>query len=315
MAVGNNPQQAEFNHALFVKETADALLEKNVVFSELKSRGRILFNQGGTQIEQRVRNARNTIQGFGPMFESVPAQPQLLTHATYSWGGFYADYYIDEWDVLANKGESKILDHQDKLLQFLKEDWMEVMEDYMFTNGLTEDPAKIGGFAAFIKTTGTYAGLSQTNTYWKAQITNMVSGSWGTTPLQTLTKLENLCTRGSGNTRPHAGFMTRTAWNTVHDKIETIRRIVENPDKVKVGHRNFVNNGVEYFWSDSAPVDKVWVVNFDTLYLRCQTSKLFEERTVETFSPIGQLHQMYSKCQLCCDNPRMNGVVSASTIN
>lgn len=313
MAVGNNPQHAEYNHQLFVKETADALLEKNVFFGELKSRGRILYNQGGTSIEQRVRNARNTISGWGPLQEAVPQQPQLLTHATYQWGGFYADYYIDEWDILANQGEAKILDHQDKLLQFLKEDWMEVMEDYMFTNGLSEDPAKIGGVAAFIKTTGTYAGLSQTDTYWKAQIVNGVS--YNTAPLAVLTRIENLCTRGSGNTRPSAGFMTRTAWNTAHDKIETVRRVVEDGDKVKMGHRNFLNNGVPYFWSDSAPVDKIWVVNFDTLYLRCQTSKLFEDRTTEVYSPIGSLHQMYSKLQLCCDNPRMNGVVSHSTIN
>lgn len=315
MAVADNPMASKYMHTRYVKNLADCLTESNVTWNELKSRGKIEYNHGSTSITQQVRKDKHTVSGFGPLFESMPSQPQLLDTATYTWGGKYLDYFIDVWDTLANQGPDVILNIQKTLMDAAESDVLENMEDNMYTNLLTNDPPEFGGFAAFVKTTGSYAGIAQTNTYWKAQSLALTSTTFTSTPLGMLTVMENLCTRGKtqrGSNRPTAGFMDRTVWNGVHNKIETVRRIVGDNGKIEMGFINFLNNGVPYYWSDSAPANKVFVVNHNNLRMVFQTSSVFDDRTMETITPIGKVYQMYSKGQLVCDNPRMFGSITHS---
>lgn len=315
MAVAENPMLSKYVHTRFVKNLADCLTESNIAWNKLKENGKIEYSHGSTSITQQVRKERHTMQGFGPMYESVPAQPQHYDTATYTWGGKFLDYFIDEWDLLANQGPDVILNMQKQLMTDAESDCMEDLEDNFFTNLLTNDPAQFGGLAAFNKQTGTYAGLAQTNTFWKAQAIALTSTTFTSTPLGILTVLENLCTRGKtqrGKNRPNFGFTDRTVWNGIHNKIETIRRIVGDNGDIEMGFVNFLNNGVRYYWSDSAPSNVVQIGNWNNLSAIFQTSSVFQDRTMEPITPIGKVYQMYSKGMFKCDNPRMFGKISHS---
>jgi hypothetical protein len=315
MAVAENPMASKYMHTRFVKNVADCLTESNVAWNELKARGRIEYNHGSTSITQQVEKDRLAIEGYGPMFESIPAQPQLHDTAVYTWGGKYLSYFIDNWDLLANQGPDVILNIQKTLLDAAERNLMENFEDNFFTNLLTNDPPQFGGLAAFINTSGTYATLNQANTFWKAQAIALTSTTFTSTPFGMLTVLENLCTRGPtqrGKNRPSAGFTDRSVWNGMHNKAETQRRLVTNSEKNKQGFINIVNNSVEYFWSDSCLANTVYTVNWNNLNFIFQNSSVFEARTKETITPIGEVHQMFSKGLAKCDNPRMFGKITHS---
>jgi hypothetical protein len=306
---------------------SDGVLESNVFLNEAKSRGAIKYKETGTKYDFPQRHAANTIVGYGPMMNKTISQPVLHRRGELEWGGFYGDYFIDNYDVLANSNASEaIFNMQEEYLDNLRDDFHEVLEDYCFTDGLTETPRKWGGLEAFTNTSGNYANISQSNADWKAQLlagaqTSTVGGSFKVTTTEyatrILTRLLNLCVHGKqkgGKNRPGALFTDRANWNHVHDRIEANRRVISDASKIKAGFQNWVWSGVPGYWSDSCPAEKVYAVNFNYLKFCMQTAKLAVSNSSKWAMPIGTLHQLYNKGQMVCTNPRMMGLISATGV-
>ncbi len=331
--MANNPQLAVMTHENFVKDViSDGVLESNVFFNELKRRNKVRKNEKGTQIIGVVRKSQHTISQWAAMHNPNVTQPETKERWTHDWGGVFGQYFTDEWDVASNAGEEALFRMQEEDLDDLRDDVNEYFEDYMFADGLSLSPAGIGGLEAFVKKTGTYAGISQTsgtNNYWKANVINGGNstgsiGSYDTDDANSfpnskrlLTKLINDCTRGAtkgGSNSPDAGFCDRTQWNFLHTQIERQRRVTSLADRLRVGHQNFVWNGIPFFWSDSCPAQTVYIVNWDKLELWCAYNKLARSRSMDSILPIGTVHQMYGKLQMVCRSPRHMGKISATGV-
>jgi len=320
-----NPQLAILTHQKFLKDfVSPGTTETNTALMELKARGKIKYNQGGTKVVFDVRTAKHAVSNWGPMLQKNPTQPVLHKQAEVEWGGAYMDYFLDMWDKVSNENKPEALfSMQRQYLEALQEDYQEHWEDYFFKNGLTESPKGFGGLAAFVAATGTYATLSQTDASWKAQILSGASGTINGGPFKKqaakyMTKITLDCTRGArrgAEGRPQAAFANRANWAYMHDDLEGKRRyITTNTTKLNMGHQNFVWDGVEYFWSDSATSAKVLYINWNYLEVYVATGQLAFEQSHEVPYPPGQLHQLFTKAQIICRGPRFFGKISATGI-
>ena len=331
--MADNPQQAVFTHELFVKNRiADGVLEANVFFDAAKQRGNISYNVGGTEIVHLHHYKTNSVGTWGPLLDETWSQPDNHVRAVHQWGGVFAQYMIDEWDKLANVGQSEALANmQTEFLKNLEDDVNQYYEDYMFLDGLSLSPGGIGGLAAFMKKTGTYGGISQAsgnaigNTR-KAQVLDGSVALTGGTLTATDSRYTNTdypmvkkywstlftrCDRGvkKGGNKIDACFMGRNEWLEMHQAIELQRRVISDSSKIKVGHENFEWMGKPFFWSDSCQANTGYAINFNTIFFKVQTSKLAVSKSHKIPMPMVDVHQLYAKLQMYCDNPRMNGVI------
>lgn len=326
--MAENPQLAVTTHEHFVKNVVeDGVLQKNVLLERIKSKGKMHYSVGGTQIGPGVMRARqHSVSGWGSMVATDIPQPDLFENWSHQWGGKIAQFYVDEWDNLANHNKSEaLIDMMDEQETALQEDFAEDLEDNMFTDRTGNNPAQWGGLASFIKKTGTYGGLSQASgnaigNKWKAQVipgTGSISGAdFDSAPGKYLSRLLTYLQIGkSGNNRPDFIITTREGYLKYSYMVQDLYK-VENVDKKlrAMGHDNFVWQGVPVVWSDSCPTNKFYAVNAKKIHMYCQTSKLLVPRTYDSHNPFGKIFAILTKSQIVCTNPRVQGAISSTLV-
>src|SRR5690606_10677192 len=144
-----------------------------------------------------------------------------------------------------------------------------------------------------------------------------IASSFKTDPTPYLTHMLTQTTRGKTKSkRNQVDFFitTRSGWERIHAKIESIRRVIVERNMQRIGHQNFMCNGVPVFWSDSCPANTLYGINSNYLELYCQTPKILKDRTYESNQPIGMVFQSYHKGNIVCRQPRNMTKLSTSHI-
>ncbi len=315
-----NAQLLAATHAEFIRGVEDGITEENVLLNLLESRGRVMKGMSGTHLEWRVRKQANTtVTDWRGMDEIDFVRENSYDTAKLNWKGYAGSYTVEWWHAQANKGRNQIFDLQKEELLWLRSDIMEKMEDGAFDDGTADNGKGFEGLEAFVKATGTYANISQTNAYWAAQV---VAGNAGPNTSFATDAIERMATafvqagRG-GSTRGKAGqihcwITDRDTWVIVHSKIQTNERFGYAADKntAEAGFENILVMGRPMYWSDSATATKMYGKNLDTIELACTTRDLLVPDSKLLLSPKSFVGTVVSMANLRCTSPRYNVVIT-----
>jgi len=259
-------------HAEFIKGVEDGITEENALLMLLQKRGRVVKGTSGTHLEWRVRKQANTtVSGWRGMDEISFVRENYYDTAKLNWKGYAGSYTVEWWHAQQNRGENAIFDLQKEELAWLKSDIYEKMENGLFDDGTADSSKGFEGLQAFIKATGTYANIAQTNAYWMAQV---IAGNAGPGASFATDAIERMATafvqagRGGGPRgkagQIHCWMTDRSTWVVVHSKIQVNERFGYGRDEstAEAGFENILVMGRPMYWSDSAPATKLFGRSF-----------------------------------------------------
>ncbi len=306
-------------HDEFIPGASDTIKESLIILRELEDRGNISSNHSMHDCKWNLVTSGITAEKWrgGAVDDGIPA---VLTGASLTPGGYTSGFFISLWESMSLN---------------TKEEWtdlMEVYEDYLkfglrdaMETGISADDGAAGGiygFDAFIVDTGTYAGLTMSNTGLSAYIFDYGDDAdpgeeFSDSCLERFTQVCINVSHGEKGgipTRPDAAYCSRADWATMKQKIETTRHIAQvYKARLELGFKNFVWDDVPVYWVDSmASTNKVHFINWDFIKLRHATSDLFVPYVHESFYHPGRHYRVFSKMQLFCNSTRHQGTISGT---
>jgi hypothetical protein len=315
-------------HAKYVKgPVTDGVLTASPFYYLLKQRGKMKYGVSGTKYGPGVlRFDTHTINKWGGSNVSAVPIPRMLTNWEHDWVGYYSQWASIEWDLLENKGEEAIAEMYATHQQAMKDDWEVFINGLLFTDGTSETPAGLAGLPAFVKATGTYGGIAQTNDYWKANILtgSGISGkTFETHPVAYTRRLLNTIgnkgksSGGKPNNRPDFAVTTLAMYehflNYFEAKGQTV--ITANQETVGLGWTNVMIDGMEIYWDNGCTSQAMYMLTMKDMEWVFQTSSMFGTATHEVPQPIGsEINQTWTKCALVCRQPRRTGAITTSGI-
>ena len=304
-------------HQQYFRDVEDGITEDNAALNAMTSRGRVRRNVGGAFLDWPVRKAGvTTSDGWRDLDPIVFRREDTKDTAKLNWKGYVNSYTVSWWNVQANKGENRIFDIQETELEDIKSDARESFEDMIFDTGSSGLFSNKGwnGWPAFIRQTGTYANISQTNSYWQAQEINGALGpntSFATDAIERMTLAYVTAGRGSRmrskGGKIQAWYTTRAVWNTIHAAIQLNERFGVLPgseDAASAGFTSIKVLGIPLFWSDSATANVVYGINFDHMELGMTHQDLLHVYQDMSASPYAFLGMIVSMSQIRCTSPR-----------
>jgi hypothetical protein len=316
-------------HARFVKgPVTDGVLTASPFYYLLKQRGKVKTGVPGTKYGPGVlRYDTHTISKWsGAEVSQVPI-PRMFTNWEHEWCGYYSQIASIEWDLMENKGEEAIAEMDAEQKQAMKDDWEVFVNGLLFADGSSETPIGLSGLPAFVKATGTYGGIAQTNDYWKANIltgSGISNKTFETHPVAYTRRLLNTVgnkgksSGGKPNNRPDFAITTLAMYehflNYFEAKGQTV--ITSNQETVGLGWRNVMIDGLEIYWDNSCTAQTMYMLTMKDMEWIFQTKAMFATATHKVPQPIGsEINQTWTKCALVCRQPRRTGAITSSGIS
>lgn len=307
----------------------DNVLTKTPLMNGIKKYGTTKKGVGGTRYQPpAIRTSGQSPVGFnGRNLLSIP-DPVMYTTVVQDWVGAITQYMTLEWDTWENRpGDTRLFDRNKQTLKDIKADWGPYWETKIWLDGSSASPASWLGLPAFLKNTGTYAGLAQTNSYWQPYIIDGSSGISGKTyandPIAYIRRARNtLGTRGAGTglsingDSSVKGFTTQSMFEHLmsYHQAQGFSPITVNTDDVGFNFVNVVEVNTPIYWSPNATSAQMALLDMEGFELVFQTDDMMTVRVSESIQPIGQITQMYTKGLLNHNNPWHCGLISNSGV-
>lgn len=193
----------------FIPKLVDNVIKSNALLMFMEKNGGMENLDGGTQINVPVRYARLAARGWYQGSESqVTAYNEKKTALLFQWAQYYANITISGLDKLKNAGESKVIDHVKSEVEAAEEDIRDAFGDGLYSDGST-DPKSIIGARAWLSTSATYGGISQSTESW------LQSNIDSTTTTMSLGKLQTQYEAAvHGPDKPNLATTTKTLFNS-----------------------------------------------------------------------------------------------------
>jgi hypothetical protein len=310
-------------HQEYIRGIADGYTEDNVGFHLLEKKGRVRRNVGGDYAEWRVRKQTNsTVSDYGGGHEElVFTRENYYDIAKLNYKGYKGTYELPWWDIVSNKGDEAVFNLQREELEWLRSDIMEKMNDGFWDDGTADNANGFEGIQAFVKQTGTYANISQTNTYWQGQTVAGASGpnsSFATDAIERMATAFVNANRGGGRKgrmgKVDCWTTDRATWVVVHSAIQTNERFGYGTDKstANAGFENILVLGRPMYWDDSHPANTMYGLNFSTMELVCATKDMLVPDSKLLMSPKVYVGTAVCKALIRCNSPRYNVSITAT---
>lgn len=312
-------------HARYVKgPVTDGVLTASPFYYLLKQKGKMKYGVSGTQYGPGVlRYASHVINKWGGADVKQIPIPRLFTNWQVDWSGYFSQWATIEWDMLENKGEEAIADLYQETQDAVRDDWAIFLEGLLFTDGSSESPPGLLGLPAFVKATGSYAGIAQTNSYWQSNIIagNSIAGkTFESHPIAYIRRLlNNIGIKGKSdgpmpNNRPDFAITTQSAYEHLLNYYTSYANIplTVNAETVGMGWRHVIVDGVEVYYSPSCTSQTLYMLTMKDMEWVFQTKSMFATATHEIPQPIGsEAYQTWTKCALVNRSPRRTGAITS----
>lgn len=303
----------------FFKGYTDAMAKLAVEFYWAQRHGLYTFDQGGREIQWRIRLQRGTPFGYSGGVEgrtnAVRNDHQI---ATLDWRGIADSVVITKKQKWECKGPEKIIDVIPSLLADMRSDLVDEFGTSFHSDGTRLSSLTFHGLNASINSSAqTYASLSQTTyTNWDCQ---RISGTgFSADPLNMIHQLILACAVGvkGGRSRNMLSLLItdQTEYRTIVQAEESKVRYTRDLEMAKAGFENVELYGVPCVWSEYAPATTVRGLNHNLFEIVCATSELFETG-VDTTPGFPKLDIGWgvSHFNLLNKNPRGSGIIHTIT--
>ncbi len=329
MAVHPNPDVSAATHQKFVAgPVTDAVLKATPFLNEVKKRGNIKYGVGGTEYQPPpIRKGQMPIGPWTGYNIGIVPEPQLFATPSFPFTGYISQWVFLEWNRLANQeGNTRIADMYAEYLKAEKGDWAVYFNSLFFSDGSTATPAGLLGLPSFMKASGTYGGLNQSNAWWQPVrldgSTGLANRTFATDPLAYLERLMNNIAQLGASTgvaidnRPDFGMTTQTMFE--HLKMTFANRTYQaatvNTESVGMNFINVMAVGATIYWDPGCTANTLYVLRLDDAELVFQTEKMFGTKTYYQEQPIGEAHQTFTKGNFVYRDVRSAGMLYNSGV-
>jgi hypothetical protein len=312
-------------------EVKDNVLTKTPFLGAVEKFGEVMYSQGGVNYQPqafRYNDGPGVEQWSGRGSHQIP-DPVMYTNPTFEWTGGIVQYIDMEVDALENQaGDTRRFNLAKQRRKDIENDWQPYWEAKLWLDGSSLTPTYWLGVPAFLKATGTYGTLAQTNSYWAPYTLDGSSGvgsvTYANDPLKSIRYVVmGMAERGAGKGIRIEGEKSIRAFTTsaMYQHILSYHQSVGNTpitvstDEVGYNFANIVEHGVRIYYSPSATASEMAFLDFSEFEFVFQTPDMFKVRVSESIQPIGQITQMYTRGQLVHRNPWKNGRIHTSGVS
>jgi hypothetical protein len=303
-------QAAMTKHA---KGASNETLQKSIVLSMLKKRGRISYGESGTDFDWRIKYRQIVLEGTSDMEAYSFQRHNLYKKFTLDWRGARIGDIISEKEKLMCRGAEQIINLWGQKADVLKEDAQDQLNKWMFYDGNATGYTKnFHGLASILAYTTLTTNTSQYATgvdSYGGQTLSAVHGtesdataytpfhlneaytdysSWASNPTKVMRALISGCTvKNEPGGKPDVAMTTEARYIQFKDKLASEEQYTVSGSEIKslaAGFDAVRYDGVELTWDYDynctgglGATTACW--NFSKCKLRMLTSQLFEGMT------------------------------------
>jgi len=222
-------------------QLVDNIFTARVLLDHLNSRGRVVVEEGGTQIIEPLVYAQNDTVGSYSGYDAIDLTPQDgISAAEYDWKQMAASIAISGIEEAKNRGTEAIIKLLNAKVMQAEESIKESLNDMLFADGTGNNGKDFNGLGNIIGTTNTVGGIDgNTNTWWRST----VDSTPGALTLLQMAAAFNSASRGND----HPDLIVTT--QTLFEKYESL--LVQN---IRYQDTTKANNGFMNLMFKQAPV-------------------------------------------------------------
>lgn len=316
-----------------LKELSDTVIEGNVILAMLdKTPGAIRRRQGGTKIDFPI------VKEDDPSVDSFSFYDQLQVDAhnpfaqgTLEWSGYHGGVVLSLWERWLNEySPSQIFSLFDEKVRNFKKTYRSNVGVDLYADGTGNANKDVDGLEAFVKATGTYAGQSQTTTWWGAN-NRAVTTSFATDSdsdgisngIETMGLMWMDCSHGAGglvrkgnsnlpktNDTPNLIVTTQSGWLNYESELLPQQRYADKR-MANLGFDSLLYRQTPVTWDRNCTADTMYFLNTNYLELRVVKDEIINvDVTEKTRSPHAYVYTAVGIFQFMTRNPRYLGKVT-----
>lgn len=293
----------------FFPKLVDNINTSMALLTFMEKNGGLTTVDGGTDIRQPVRMARNTaVMNYSGDETLNTAYNEKKFAFIWPWAQKNIPITVTGLDKLKNAGQAKVIDHVKSEIQIAEEDIRDSFATGLYSAGT--DSKEIVGARVFLSTSNTYGGISQTTNSWaQAKIDS-------TTTALSLSKMQERYEACSEPPiRPGLITTTETLFNSYHALLTPIQRFSDSTT-ADAGYHNLLFRGAPVLEDSYCPTGYMVFWNLKYLQLVSHSQRKFPGEFIDFEQPINQdvlvAHTRWAG-QLTCSAPRFFGAMTALT--
>jgi len=296
----------------FKPKLVDNIFKSNVLFSRLRDKQEKL--DGGERVLLPVAYATTTAAGAYYGADTLQTSPNdQITSAEFIWKQYYANITITGLDELKNSGDAAKVSFVKSKVQLAEKSLAYALGNDIYNIGT--DAQALVGLRAAVNSSSNYGGASTTYggidrssySWWNAQ----VDSSTTTLSINAMESLFGLCT--IGNVHPTLIVTTQAVWDSYFGLLQPQQRFTDSK-MADAGWANITFRSVPVIVDNRAPTGFMFMVNED--YIKLYTHSKRDFKFEPFIKPVNQdiaTSKIYWAGILACDNPRLQGVMTALT--
>lgn len=280
------------------------------LLSQLQKKGRLENVDGGQDIRVPTQFARFSSRGWYAGSENQnTSYNEKKTALVFDWRQYYVNISISGLDKLKNAGENKVIDHVKSEVQAAEMDIKDAFGTGMYSDGST-NPKSIAGCRAYLSTTATYGGISQSGESWlQAKVDS-------TTTTLSLAKMQERYEAASEPPkRPDLITTTETIFNRYWSLLQPQQRFSDS-ESANAGFKNLLFNGAVVLEDSYCPSGYMVFHNTEHIALYSHKQRKFPGEYIDFTKVEGQdaeIASIFWMGAMVCNAPRFQGVMTAIT--
>ena len=303
----------------YMKDFVDALAKRAVEFWWAKEHDIFTYNQGGREIQARIRLTRGSPKGYSGGFEAFThTVTNPFEIATVAWRGIADSIVVTQAEKWENKGKEAIIKTFPAMMTLMKDDSADEFCTSFHSDGTRLSSLTFHGLASSIGSSAqTYATLSQTTfTNWDTQ---RISGTGFTAdPLRFIHQgiLNSAVGLKGGRARNRLDLIVadQVQYLNLEQSLQAQVRFTRNLKMAEAGFENIELYGVPFAWSEYAPTLTVRGINSNLFEFFCAGDDVFESGVATTPPwPILDVGYIVSHLNMLNKNPRGSFIIHTIT--
>ncbi len=322
MAVPNRGQLVAAAWEDYVKtDPADQVFQFFWLLENLRA-GESFRKGAGDPITGTIEYAINTtVKAMSEMETLDITRVDVFDRYEYAWKFVGGDMVMSEFEKQVTAGAAGKFDLEAAKIENLKNTMQQQMNGDLYSDGTGSGGKQAGGLQYLVSTTpttGTVGAINRaTYTFWRNQQTSGAKSSTAFDNLKgTMRSIYNLCSSGVGMQVPEFAVTDRTVFEGFESLSVSLERLVRSAatDKLLSGFKgdHVMFKDIPLSFDYASPAGNCYILNRRNLFIRYMLwMKAFPPETpVNQFADVVKILTIYN---LCADNPRRLGVVTAIT--
>ncbi|MEM3145979.1 MAG: phage major capsid protein [Candidatus Nitrosotenuis sp.] len=298
------------------KNLADNITAHQALFMQLKKKGFIREEDGGTSIVEPLLVGKNTTVRSYSGYDVLDVTPQAgVTAAEFAWKQIAGSVTISGEEEFKNSGSAtRVLSLLETKIKQLEISMTLEINRQLFGDGTGNGGKDITGLALAVED-GTawsvYGGIdSNAYTYWRNQWIGSV-GSFAANGVDRMRTLFNSASRGTE--KPTLIITTQAIFEAYEKSLSPALRF-SDPETADAGFMNLLFRGVPVVFDDDAPAGELRMLNSEYLRLVIGKGRNFSVTPfVRPENQDAKVSQILFYGNLTCNNRARQGVLTGIT--